>query len=100
LDATALTYGLFALIGLVFLGDVWLGLRSGIQNAARLTMVVMALAAGMLLVVGPTLYTLNLTLDATGIWLNNLPRLMFYAAPTSGGTWPQGWTSFWWAWWV
>ncbi|WP_256687376.1 BCCT family transporter [Halococcus qingdaonensis] len=100
LDATVLTYGLFALIGLVFLGDVWLGLRSGIQNAARLTMVVMALAAGMLLVVGPTLYTLNLTLDATGIWLNNLPRLMFYAAPTSGGSWPQGWTSFWWAWWV
>ena len=100
LQATVLTYGLFALIGLVFLGDVWLGLRSGIQNAARLTMVFMALAAGMLLVVGPTLYTLNLTLDATGIWLNNLPRLMFYAAPTSGGSWPQGWTSFWWAWWV
>ncbi|EMA45414.1 BCCT family transporter [Halococcus saccharolyticus] len=100
LQATTLTYGLFALIGLVFLGDVWLGLRSGIQNAARLTMVFMALAAAMLLVVGPTLFTLNLTLDATGIWLNNLPRLMFYAAPTSGGSWPQQWTSFWWAWWV
>ncbi|EMA52780.1 MULTISPECIES: BCCT family transporter [Halococcus] len=100
LQATTLTYGLFALIGLVFLGDVWLGLRSGIQNAARLTMVFMALAAALLLVVGPTLFTLNLTLDATGIWLNNLPRLMFYAAPTSGGSWPQQWTSFWWAWWV
>lgn len=100
LQGTVFTYGLFAIIGLIFLGDVWLGLRSGIQNAARLTIVFMILAVGMLFVVGPTLFTLNMWLDATGIWLNNLPRLMFYTAPTSGGDWPQQWTSFWWAWWA
>ncbi|RJT06479.1 BCCT family transporter [Halococcus sp. IIIV-5B] len=100
LQATALTYGLLLAIGLVFLADVWLGLRSGIQNAARVTIVLMVLAALMLFVVGPTLFTLNIWIDATGIWLNNLPRLMFFTAPTSGGDWPQQWTSFWWGWWA
>ncbi len=98
--AVGVTYGLFAVIGLVFLADVWLGLHKGIRNAARITFVLMLITAGMLLVVGPTLFTLNITLDATGIWLNNLPRLMLYTAPTSGAEWPQGWTSFWWAWWA
>lgn len=100
LDGTVFTYGVFAVIGLVFLADVWLGLRSGIQNAARLTIVLMVIAIGALFVVGPTLYTLDLWIDATGVWLNNLPRLMFYTASSAGGDWPQGWTSFWWAWWA
>jgi glycine betaine transporter len=100
LQATILTYGLFAVIGLIFLGDVWLGLRKGIRNAANATMVLMGLSMALLLVVGPTLFTLNIWLDATGVWLSNLPRLMLYTAPTAAGDWPQQWTSFWWAWWA
>jgi glycine betaine transporter len=100
LQATVLTYGLFALIGLIFLGDVWLGLRQGIRNAANGTMILMAISMVLLLIVGPTLYTLNIWLDATGVWLNNLPRLMLYTAPGTASDWPQQWTSFWWAWWA
>ncbi|MFC6904560.1 BCCT family transporter [Halalkalicoccus tibetensis] len=99
-ETNLITYGLFALIGLVFLADVWLGLHAGIRNAARFTFVLMLLTSGLLLVLGPTLFILNLTLDATGIWLNNLPRLALYTAPTEGAQWPQSWTSFWWAWWA
>jgi glycine betaine transporter len=100
LQANLLTYGLFAFIGLVFLGDVWLGLRKGIRNAANGTIVLMAITMVLLLIVGPTLFTLNIWLDATGVWLSNLPRLMLYTAPTAAGDWPQQWTSFWWAWWA
>jgi glycine betaine transporter len=100
LNSTGITYGLFLVIGLVFLADVWLGLRSGIQNAARFTVVFMAIAVAMLLIVGPTLFTLDIWLDATGVWLDNIVRLMTYTAPTSGGDWPQQWTSFWWGWWA
>ncbi|HET7325001.1 MAG TPA: BCCT family transporter, partial [Halococcus sp.] len=100
LQATVLTYGLFAVIGLVFLGDVWLGLRKGIRNAANATIVLMAATMALLVVVGPTLFTLDIWLDATGVWLSNLPRLMLYTAPTAAGDWPQQWTSFWWAWWA
>lgn len=84
----------------VVLGDVWLGLHKGIRNAARATFILMLIAVGFLLVVGPTLFILNITLDATGVWLDNLIRLMLYTAPTAEGDWPQQWTSFWWAWWA
>nr|WP_231727962.1 BCCT family transporter [Haloferax profundi] len=98
-ESSLLTYGLFALIGAVFLGDVWLGLRSGIRNAARATVVLVLLFFAILVVVGPTMFILNVGLDSLGIWLDNLIRLSLYSAPTNGGTWPQQWTSFWWAWW-
>ncbi|WP_204303907.1 BCCT family transporter, partial [Stenotrophomonas maltophilia] len=68
----------FAVIGLIFLGDVWLGLHAGIRNAARFTFILMLITSGFLLIVGPTLFILNITLDATGIWLTNLPRLALY----------------------
>ncbi|QRV17838.1 BCCT family transporter [Haloterrigena salifodinae] len=97
---TLFTYGLFGVLGLVFLGDVWLGLRSGIRNAARITVVLMLVTFALLLTVGPTLFTINLGLDAGGVWLNNMFRLSLYSAPTAAGNWPQQWTSFWWAWWA
>lgn len=100
LPATLVTYGLFAILGLVFLGDVWLGLHKGIRNAARATVVLMLLAFAFLFVVGPTLFIVNIGLDAGGIWLDNLLRLSFYTTPTADGSWGHQWTSFWWAWWA
>ncbi|ELY55694.1 BCCT family transporter [Natronococcus jeotgali] len=100
LPATAVTYALFALLGLVFLADVWLGLHKGIQNAARTTVVLMLVSFAFLFVVGPTLFTVDLGLDAAGVWLDNLFRLSLYTAPTADGNWAHGWTSFWWAWWA
>ena len=100
LDATVLTYAVFALIGAVFLADVWLGLRKGIRNAARATVVLIGVAMAVLVVVGPTLYMLELSLDATGVWLSDMFRLTLYTAPGAEGNWAANWTGFWWAWWA
>ncbi|AOW79436.1 BCCT transporter [Halodesulfurarchaeum formicicum] len=100
MPGSSLTYILFGLIGLVFLGDVWLGLHKGIQNAARATVILAMISAGFLLVVGPTLSAINIGLDATGIWINNMFRLSFFTDPTAAGDWGHYWTSFWWAWWA
>lgn len=100
LESRVYTYGLFALVGLVFLGDVWLGLRDGIRNASRITMVLMFIAFGFVLAAGPTLFILEIGIDAAGVWLSNMLRLSLYTAPTAGADWPQGWTSFWWSWWA
>lgn len=93
-----LTYGLFGLIGLIFLGDVWLGLRDGIRNMARATMVIIGILMAVLIGVGPSMFIAELGLDSLGVWLNNLPRLMLYTDPVERSLWPQDWTSFWWAW--
>lgn len=100
LQAARLTYGLFGVIALILLGDIWLGLRRGIRNAARITMILVGVSMVLLLLVGPTLFIFNIWLDATGIWLNNLPRFLLYTAPTAQGDWPQQWTAFWWAYWA
>ncbi|GGL58560.1 BCCT family transporter [Halocalculus aciditolerans] len=100
LKANFLTYGVFAVIGVVFLADVWLGLRKGIRNAARATMYLIGVSMAVLVVVGPTLFTFQLALDATGVWLSNMFRLMLYTGPTATGHWAANWTGFWWAWWA
>ncbi|MFC7165953.1 BCCT family transporter [Halospeciosus flavus] len=100
LEAQILTYAIFVVIGAVFLGDVWLGLRKGIRNAARATMVLIAISMAILVVVGPTLFMFELTLDATGVWLSNMFRLMLYTNPTADSNWAANWTGFWWAWWA
>lgn len=94
----ALTYALFGLIGVIFLGDVWLGLRDGIKNMARATMVIIGVLMCLLVFIGPSMFIVELGLDSLGIWLNNLPRLMLYTDPVERSLWPQDWTSFWWAW--
>ncbi|GAA0293378.1 BCCT family transporter [Halarchaeum salinum] len=100
LESASLTYLLFAVIGAVFLFDVWLGLREGIRNAARATMILIGIAMALLIVVGPTLYMFELGLNATGVWLSNMLRLSLYTVPGAANTWAGQWTGFWWAWWA
>ena len=63
----------------------------------------MWLAAGLftfVLILGPTLFILNFFLDTTGAYLQNLVHLSFWSETWSGGKWQNGWTIFYWAWWI
>ncbi|MFC6734144.1 BCCT family transporter [Haladaptatus sp. GCM10025893] len=100
IGSETVTLALFGIIGLVFIGDVWLGLRNGIRNMARATVGFIVVLFAMLLVLGPTMFMINLGIDAVGVWLNNIVRMALYTGPVSEGTWAQEWTSFWWAWWA
>jgi choline-glycine betaine transporter len=42
----------------------------------------------------------ELGLDATGVWLSEMFRLMLYTNPTADSNWAANWTGFWWAWWA
>lgn len=99
-QSQVVTVSLFGLVAAIFIVDVWAGLRQGIRNAARIAVTANLALTIVLFVVGPTLFIIELGLDAMGVWLSNLPRLMLYTDPVSTGRWPQNWTSFWWAWWA
>jgi len=99
-ESRAVTLGLFALVAAIFVVDVWAGLRRGIRNAALIAVGANLALTVVLLAVGPTLFVVELGLDAMGVWLGNLPRLMLYTDPVGSGNFPQQWTSFWWAWWA
>lgn len=101
-ESAGLTYIIFALIGVIFLLDVWLGLRDGIRNMSRLTIGLILVLFSFLFVIGPSLYMIELGIEATGVWLDNIIHLSLYTAPVEGlggGSWPQEWSAFWFAWW-
>lgn len=56
----------------------------------------------LMLILGPTLFIMNLFTDTIGTYLQNLATMSFRIAPLNGEhrAWINGWTIFYWAWWI
>ncbi|GEK46256.1 BCCT family transporter [Bisbaumannia pacifica] len=86
-------------ITLVALGSVMLGVDKGVQRLSQVNMVLAFLLLAFVVVVGPTL------LIATGFFENlvayvvNLPALSMPFG-REDANFSQGWTAFYWAWWI
>lgn len=53
------------------------------------------------MVFGPTKFSVNLTVQATGDYINNFISAMTFTDPFPGGDlWPQWWDMYWWADWL
>ncbi|MEA1960887.1 MAG: L-carnitine/gamma-butyrobetaine antiporter [Bacillota bacterium] len=82
----------------LFTTSVYLGLQKGIKV---LSDVRVYLSFGVIIfvaVVGPTSFILNGFTDALGTMCQNLIRMTLYTDPIGQSGWPQGWTIFYWAW--
>jgi len=80
--------------------SVVLGLDKGIKRLSELNML---LAAGLLLFVlfaGPTLFVLNGFVENLGLYLNDFFYLAFWNETYTQGHWQNGWTVFFWGWWI
>ncbi len=76
------------------------GVAKGIKWLSNTNMVVALLLAIFVVIIGPTVFILNLIPESFGAYLTNLVPWSF-RAPTFGGTeWMSGWTIFYWAWWI
>jgi choline/glycine/proline betaine transport protein len=80
--------------------SVVLGLKAGIKRVSILNMSLAATLFGFVLIVGPTLFVLNLFIESTGHYLQNFIFLSTWSETFTGGTWQNGWTCFYWAWWI
>ncbi|MFO1442141.1 L-carnitine/gamma-butyrobetaine antiport BCCT transporter [Bacillus sp. Bva_UNVM-123] len=83
---------------ILFSVSVYFGIQKGIKLLSDirvwLTFVVLIFVA----VFGPTSYILNGFTDAVGTMLQNIIRMTFYTDTFGGSGFPQGWTIFYWAW--
>jgi len=80
--------------------SVVLGVEKGIK---RLSVANMWLAGSLLffvLIVGPTLFVLNGFVENVGFYLNDLMALSFWNETYTLGSWQNGWTVFYWGWWI
>jgi choline/glycine/proline betaine transport protein len=92
--------GLIAGITALATISVVLGLDKGIKRLSVANMWIAGLLLMFVLAVGPTLFVLNGLVEHIGIYLNDLPALAFWNETYTQGSWQNGWTVFYWGWWI
>jgi choline/glycine/proline betaine transport protein len=91
---------LIALITGIATISVVLGLDKGIKRLSVFNMVCAGLLLLFVLLIGPTLFILNGLVENLGLYFNDLLVLSFWNETYAQGTWQDGWTVFYWGWWI
>lgn len=91
---------LIVLVTAIFMTSSWLGLDRGMQNLSRYNAYAAIALAVFFLIVGPTLFQVNLFTNAIGFISNNFFQMSLWTDPINKGGFPEGWTGFYWAWWL
>ncbi|MGI8310006.1 BCCT family transporter [Saccharopolyspora hattusasensis] len=79
------------------------GVAKGIQWLSNINMVLAALLAIFVFVVGPTVFVLNLLPTSIGAYLRDFGEMASRSGATGGAAmndWLSSWTIFYWAWWI
>ncbi|GAB6097360.1 BCCT family transporter [Desulfatiferula olefinivorans] len=94
---------LIALITLLAIASIATGLDKGVKFLSLANMIAAGAFMVFLLVVGPTVFILKAFTQNIGFYIQNLPQLSFWVETfygTDGSRWQNGWTIFYWGWWI
>ena len=84
----------------LFATSVYRGLKSGIKLLADLNIVLGIVVIVFVLVAGPTIFILEITINSLGLMIDNFVRMATWTDPIDNGSFPDDWTGFYWAWWI
>jgi len=101
--STQLTIGIVTVLTLAFLLSAMSGVGRGIQWLSNINMVIAAVLAIFVFVLGPTVSLLNLFPSAIGSYLDQFFLMAGRTAASADGTagsFLSKWTIFYWAWWI
>ncbi len=93
---------IIAVVTVLFLISAWSGLSKGIKYLSNTNLVLTLALLAFIVVLGPTLLIFNMFTDSFGGYFSNLIQMSFATAPldSSDRQWLDGWTIFYWAWWI
>jgi choline/glycine/proline betaine transport protein len=92
---------LIGAITLVATASVAAGLEGGVKRLSTVNLYLMFTLLGFLLVVGPSVYIFGAWAQGLGTYFGNLLSLSFFTGTMGAGQGTvQGWTVFYWAWWI
>ncbi|MFD1863369.1 glycine betaine uptake BCCT transporter [Planococcus chinensis] len=93
---------IIAVITVLFMISAWSGLSKGIKYLSNTNMVLAIALLVLVIILGPTLLILNMFTDSLGSYFQNIVQMSFRSAPVNGENraWIDGWTIFYWAWWI
>jgi len=80
--------------------SVVLGVDKGIRRLSVLNIGIASSLLLFVLLIGPTLFILNGLVEDVGLYLNDLIKLAFWNETYTLGSWQNGWTVFYWGWWI
>ena len=92
--------GVLAFWTVMFGASVYRGLKKGIKVLADINMVMAGIAMVFILVAGPTLLILNLSVNSLGLIADNFAKAALWTDPIDKSGFPEAWTMFYWAWWL
>ncbi|MCT1411734.1 BCCT family transporter [Corynebacterium sanguinis] len=101
--STQLTIGIISVLTLAFLISAVSGVSRGIRLLSNFNMIIAALLAVFVFVVGPTVSMLNMLPTAIGSYVNQFFSMAARTAESAdgeAGAFLSGWTIFYWAWWI
>ena len=84
----------------MFSVSVYLGLDRGIKRFSDVNVIIAALFAGFVLIVGPTLFSLKLGTNSLGLMVQEFIRLNTWTDPVLETGFIKDWSIFYWAWWL
>ncbi|KIL45216.1 glycine betaine uptake BCCT transporter [Jeotgalibacillus soli] len=89
-------------VTILFMVSAWSGISKGIRYLSNANMVLAIFLVIAMLIVGPTMLIMNLFTNTIGSYAQNLIEMSFRIAPLDEGNrvWIDGWTIFYWAWWI
>lgn len=95
-------FTIIAIVTVLFIISAGTGIKKGIKYLSNTNLVLALLLFFAVLFLGPTIFLLNLFTTTFGSYIQNLPAMGLRLAPfdTESAAWLQGWTIFYWAWWI
>ncbi|MFW6020086.1 MAG: BCCT family transporter [Bacteroidales bacterium] len=91
---------LIAVITLAATGSVVAGLSGGVRRLSNINMIIGAIFLLFMIVVGPSLFIADSFVQNTGAYIQNFFHLSTWTETYQQSDWQNGWTVFYWAWWI
>jgi len=90
------------IVTILFILSAWTGISKGIKYLSNLNIILAGILLVLITILGPTLLIFNTFADTIGAYLQNIMQMSFQAAPVDNDLreWIDGWTVFYWAWWI
>ncbi|WP_102346069.1 glycine betaine uptake BCCT transporter [Bacillus sp. Marseille-P3661] len=93
---------IIAVVTVLFMVSAWSGLGKGIKYLSNANMFLAVALLALMFITGPTILILNMFTDSIGGYIQNIIQMSFRIAPLNEEhrSWINGWTIFYWAWWI
>jgi glycine betaine transporter len=84
----------------IFVASAVSGVEKGVKLLSNFNMLLAALLALAVFLLGPTVAIIDTFSNTLGNYLSDIVRMSLRATPFRDGNWVGAWTIFYWAWWI